>query len=110
MAEQEITNGNTQLLEIAKKNKSKVLMLDFGASWCAPCRSINPLLHQLSQQYENNLVLCKIDVDLPENQDLCDAYKVNSLPSLVWIQQMNILKRIEGADKEAIKKICQTLC
>lgn len=110
MTEYEITKGNAEVLAVAKKNKNKVVLLDFGAVWCGPCRSIAPYLHELTKKYDGELVLCTINVDEEGNQDLSEAYDVKSLPTLVWIQGMNVVKRIEGADKKAIGQVCQDLC
>ena len=55
------------------------------------------------------LVLCKVNVEEPGNDDLVTAYKVNAMPTLVWIANMKVMKRIEGANADKIQAITEEL-
>lgn len=71
----------------------KVILIDFWAEWCSPCRRFSPILDEVSQ--ENNVWLGKIDAD--ENALSADKYKVNSLPTVIVFQNGIEVKRISGA-------------
>lgn len=113
--EHHITEGNVELLSIAQQYPKDILLLDFYADWCQPCKAISPYLHELSQEYSllpdaRNLILCKINVDDPGNEDICASYKVRVMPTFCWIFNMCILDRFEGADKKAVKQKSQKYC
>lgn len=61
------------------------LLLDFHASWCAPCRALMPLLEQLVQEYEGAFRLVRIDADA--NPQLCQCFGVRSLPAVVLLDR-----------------------
>lgn len=101
----EITGGNEELLQIAKSHKNDIVLIDFTATWCGPCKFVAPKLHALVDTYQKSkrrLVLCKVDVDLETNKDACSSYKIESMPTLVWIDNGTIVGRVEGANSNAI--------
>jgi len=111
----QITKGNDQLLLIANRHRDDIILVDFYAQWCGPCKAITPLIHDLAEHYANKagcrrLVVCKVDVDDERNDDICAAYKVRAMPTFVWISNMNVVERLEGADSEALKLATKTLC
>jgi len=111
--EYKITKGNKQLLSIAEQHRDNIILLDFHADWCGPCKSISPLLHELVKHYQNSskqLILCKINVDETENSDICESYKIRAMPTFCWISNMNVVKRMQGADSEKVKEICESYC
>tara|TARA_E500000178_G_scaffold76260_2_gene74293 strand:- start:419 stop:736 length:318 start_codon:yes stop_codon:yes gene_type:complete len=62
-------------------SESKLVLTDFWAEWCGPCKQIAPRLEELSEKYSENLSVCKIDVD--SNRELALEYNVRSIPSLI---------------------------
>lgn len=100
-------NGNDELLAVATKHKNDIVLIDFSAKWCGPCKALAPKLHalvdKLNQLDSKRVILCVVDVD--ENDALSEAYKITAMPTLVWISNMNMVGRVEGAD---IKKIEET--
>lgn len=107
-----VTHGNQELLTIADKHRDDVILLDFYADWCGPCKRIAPKVHELVETYNNargvrRVILCSINVDIERNEDAVQAYKVNAMPTFVWIRDMHTVERVEGADIEAISKITQ---
>lgn len=113
--EYEISGGNDELLAIATSHRNDIILVDFYAEWCGPCKKIAPMLHEFVAHYGKRrdggarLVLCKVNVEEPGNDDLVSAYKVNAMPTLVWIANMKVMKRIEGADAAKIQTITEEL-
>jgi len=56
----------------------KLVVVDFSADWCGPCRALAPLLHDLENEYADQIELVEIDVD--DHPELASHYKVNGIP------------------------------
>lgn len=114
MTEYKITRGNTQLFEIVQAHPNDIILLDFHAVWCGPCKAIAPMLHQLTEAYNSprggRLILCKVDVDDQGNSDLMQGYQVRAMPTLFWIQGAQVVATVKGANSKEIQKICAELC
>ena len=67
-------------------NLNEVIMICFGASWCGPCRKLDPILQELDNE-NNNLSVIKIDTDL--NRELPARFGVRSLPSIFFFKKGN---------------------
>jgi thioredoxin 1 len=73
-----ITNEN---FESAVLKAETLVLVDFWAEWCGPCKMIAPILEQVSEEYKGRLSIAKIDVE--ENQNLAMQYGVRSIPTLM---------------------------
>jgi thiol-disulfide isomerase/thioredoxin len=113
--EYEITGGNNDLLAIATAHQHDIVLVDFYADWCGPCKKIAPMLHEYVAHFAKRkdggarLILCKVNVDNADNDDLCTAYKVSAMPTLVWISKMKVMNRVEGANVDKITSITNEL-
>ena len=58
-------------------------IVDFYADWCGPCKAIAPVLEDLSEQYEDRLVIYKIDTD--KEMELSSLFGIQSIPTLLFI-------------------------
>jgi thioredoxin 1 len=85
--------------------KSKVLesplpvIVDFWATWCAPCRAIAPTLERMAVEYDGKLTVAKIDVD--ENPLNAQQFGVQGIPTLLMLHQGKEIRRVVGALPEA---------
>ena len=61
----------------------KSAIIDFYADWCGPCKSIAPVLEELSEQYKDDLVIYKIDTD--KEAELSSLFGIQSIPTLLFI-------------------------
>jgi len=69
-------------------------IVDFWASWCAPCKMMDPVLEQLEDEYDGKIKFAKMDVD--GNQDIAMQYKVMSVPSLVLFKNGKATEKVTG--------------
>ncbi|MBS1272394.1 MAG: Thioredoxin 1 [Candidatus Marinimicrobia bacterium] len=58
-------------------------IIDFWADWCAPCKAVAPVLEELSEEYEGQLKVYKINTE--EEQELASVFGIRSIPSLLFI-------------------------
>lgn len=66
-----------------KYKGDKPAVIDFYADWCGPCKSIAPVLEELSNQYKDQLVIYKIDTD--KEMELSSLFGIQSIPTLLFI-------------------------
>lgn len=71
------------------------VLVDFWATWCAPCRAIAPSLDELADAYKGQVRIVKLNVD--ENQDVPQQYGVRSLPTLLMFKGGKVVDQIVGA-------------
>lgn len=70
-------------------------LVDFWAPWCAPCRTIAPILDELARDYAGEVTIAKINAD--ENPLSGEAHAVRSLPTLILFRDGVEIERINGA-------------
>ncbi|KAI1285647.1 UBX domain-containing protein 4 [Halotydeus destructor] len=74
----------------------KLVVVDFTASWCGPCKFIAPAFEQLSNRYANGAVFLKVDVD--ECQDTAHSQSVSAMPTFVFYKEKREVARVQGAN------------
>ncbi len=74
---------------------SQLVLVDFYATWCGPCKMMHPVLEQLKDQQAERLRIIKIDVD--KNPALAAQFQVQSVPTLIAFREGNVLWRQSGA-------------
>ena len=87
----EITDSNFN--DIVSKNS--VVLVDFWAEWCGPCRMIAPMIEELANDYDGKAVIGKLDVD--NNQESSVKFGVRSIPTLLVFKDGEMVDRHVGA-------------
>jgi thiol-disulfide isomerase/thioredoxin len=64
---------------------AKATVLDFYATWCAPCKQLKPLIERARAQYGDRVAFMAIDVDDPSNHPIVDQYEVSPIPTLIFL-------------------------
>lgn len=71
------------------------VVIDFYATWCGPCKAFAPSLERLAKEYEGRVKVLKVDVD--RNEQLAMAARIQSIPTLFFIDKEGNIKRQMGA-------------
>lgn len=78
---------------------SELLLVDFWAEWCAPCKMLAPVLDELVRDAGRKVILAKVNVD--ENPALAARYGIRSIPTVLFIKDGKELDRVIGAVPKA---------
>ncbi len=94
--------------EALENNKDKLIIADFWAPWCWPCRMLAPVLEQISKDFADKVLVLKVNVDDPQNQILAAQYQVTGIPHIELIKGgMSINKIVWAYPYEQFKKIVE---
>ncbi len=75
--------------------KSPVVVVDFWAVWCGPCRMVAPVIEQLAKEYAGRVTFGKLNVD--ENPVVANAFQIQSIPSLLVFKNGKLVDGLVGA-------------
>lgn len=82
---------NTETFE-KKIKENKVVLIDFWAAWCGPCRMLGPVMDDVENLFPNQVG--KVNVD--EERELATKYGVRSLPTVIFFKDGEVMERIPG--------------
>ena len=90
-----ITNDNFESV----MNSGKPVVLDFWATWCGPCKKFAPVIEELAEQYADQVIVGKVDVE--ENDDISFKYGIRNIPTVLFIKDGQVVDKIVGATAKA---------
>lgn len=106
-----IEHSEHKFLEVVDRQDSKLVLVDFWASWCGPCKMLAPELEKIKRKWGDDVVLVKIDVDKPENRQMTRHLRVSPIPDVrifrSGIQIGDFVGAIPGEEIESILKSLQ---
>ena len=77
---------------------NRLVLVDFWAEWCGPCRMLNPIMDKLEKEYKGRVVIGKVNAD--EELDLSIEFGVRSIPTVLIVKDGEVVERFAGASPE----------
>ncbi|XP_054809007.1 thioredoxin H2-like [Prosopis cineraria] len=85
----------------ASKETDKLMVIDFNATWCGPCKFMDSVIQEYAAKY-TDVEFIKIDVD--ELMEVSQVFQVQTLPAFILIKKGQVAERVTGARKEELQK------
>src|SRR5574344_2209101 len=73
----------------------KLVIIDFWAEWCGPCKMIGPIIEQIGEEYKDKVVVGKVDVD--DNDEAAAKYGIRNIPTVLFIKNGEVVDKVVGA-------------
>jgi thioredoxin 1 len=102
MTTKNIVQVTDQNFEATVAASTQLVLVDFWATWCAPCKMLRPVVEQLASEYEGRVVVAELDVDA--NPVTASKFSVLSIPSLILFRAGKPAERIVGYKPKAYLK------
>jgi thioredoxin 1 len=84
-----------QNFEQEVENEKKLVLVDFFAPWCGPCKMMSPIIEELAQEYKNqNIKIGKVNVD--NNQEIAEKYNIMGVPTMIFFKEGKNVEQIVG--------------
>lgn len=93
------------MLQITTENIQEVLagempvVIDFGAAWCGPCKMVEPLMEELSKEYEGRVAVGKCDIEA--NKEIALKYGIRNIPAILYLKGGEVVDKQVGATTKA---------
>ncbi len=101
----EINDANFEA-EVVKSETPVVV--DFGATWCGPCKRLAPIVEELAKEYEGKVKIAKLDIDDSPNTPM--KFGIMSVPTVLFFKGGKAVDKVVGlAAKDALKKKIEPL-
>ncbi|MBP6429003.1 MAG: thioredoxin [Bacteroidales bacterium] len=85
--------------ESVVKQSDKLVVLDFWAQWCGPCRQIGPVIEELSVEYDGRVVVGKVNVD--ESNDITSQFSIRNIPTVLFLKNGEVVDKLVGAQSKS---------
>ena len=87
-------NLTSQNFDVEVLKNEGLVLVDFFATWCGPCKMIAPILTEIANEYKDKIKIGKVNVD--EEMDLSMKYKIESIPTLVLFKDGKVINTLVG--------------
>ena len=95
--------------KVVEASVSKLVVVDFWAPWCGPCKQLTPILEKVINESDNKIILAKINID--ENQQIASQLRIQSIPTVYAFKDKQIVNAFQGVlpEKQVIEFLEKSL-
>lgn len=83
---------------VLEESSQRLVVIDFWADWCAPCKALMPVLEKLANEYAGQFLLAKVNAD--EQQNISGQFGIRSLPTVIFMKEGQPIDAFQGAQSE----------
>jgi thioredoxin 1 len=94
-----VTSVTVDTFEKVVIQSPDLIMVDFWATWCGPCKIVAPVVEELAQEYAGKVNFAKVNTD--ENPDIASRFNIRGIPTLIFFKDGKVLDQIVGAVPKA---------
>lgn len=94
-----VTSVTVDTFEKVVIQSPNLIMVDFWATWCGPCKIVAPVVEELAQEYAGKVNFAKLNTD--ENPDIASRFNIRGIPTLIFFKDGKVLDQIVGAVPKA---------
>ncbi len=84
-------NFQTEVLESSNK---KLVIVDFYADWCAPCRMLAPIIEEIEKEMGDKIIIGKLNIE--DNNEIASKYNIMSIPAILFFKNGEIIESLIG--------------
>ena len=78
----------------------KLVVIDFWAEWCGPCKMVGPIIDELAEEYKDKVVIGKVDVD--NNDEATSKYGIRNIPTVIFVKNGEVVDKVVGAGAKSV--------
>ena len=86
------------MIKVIEASESKLIVVDFWAPWCGPCKQLTPILEKIISKSGDKVTLVKINID--ENQQIAAQLRIQSIPTVYAFKDKQIVNAFQGVIPE----------
>ncbi len=103
MAQNNLINIDLEQFQskVIDASHKQLVLVDFWADWCSPCKIIAPILKQIAEEFDDKLFIAKLEVDEGDNMKLAGQYKVRGFPTIILFKNGEAIDRFSSAQSFA---------
>jgi len=78
----------------------KLVVIDFGAEWCGPCKMLSPIIDELAEEFKEKAVIGKVDID--ENDEMAVKYGIRNIPQVLFIKNGEVIEKLVSVHPKGV--------